>query len=135
MHILLIDDDADIREVFAIILRSQGYEVEEAVDGLDALARLHGPEDSLPSLILLDLMMPRLDGEGFMRALKGDPRLRDIPVWIISGHPEAREKATELGAQGCFLKPIDLDQALAAFRRVENSRRSGSARREFTSRA
>ena len=130
MRILVVDDDDDIREVLGLILRSQGYEVDEAVDGLDALSRLQADEGALPSVIVLDLMMPRLDGEGFMRALMREPRLRDIPVWIISGHAEACDKATELGARGCLLKPIDLDQALAALRSTErppeNTARGGA---------
>lgn len=111
MHILIVDDDEDIREVLGLILRSAGHQVEEAADGIDALARLRG--GSSPSLILLDMMMPRLDGEGVMKAMKSDPRLACIPVWIISGHPAARERASQLGAVGCLVKPIKMEHLLA----------------------
>jgi CheY-like chemotaxis protein len=111
MRILIVDDDEDIREVLSLILRAEGHEVEEAIDGLDALARLR--ERGPPSLILLDMMMPRLDGEGFMKALKGDPRFSHVPVWVLSGHPAAREKALRLGAAGCLVKPVELEQVSA----------------------
>ena len=119
MHILIVDDDEDIREVLSIILRSEGHQVEEAADGLDALARLR--KGSAPSLILLDMMMPRLDGEGFTREMRSDPRIADVPVCIISGHTAAREKALQLGAIGCLVKPIELEQLAAILQRVDET--------------
>lgn len=116
MHILIVDDDEDIREVLALILGSLGHQVETAADGLDALDRLHG--GSRPSLILLDLMMPRLDGEGLIRRMQGDPRLSHIPIYIITGHPTARAQAVQLGAAGCLVKPIELEQLLAMIQSV-----------------
>lgn len=116
MHILIVDDDDDIREVLAIVLRSEGHEVEEAVDGLDALVRLR--RGCSPSLILLDLMMPRLDGEGLTREVRSDPRIAHVPVCVISGHPAAREKASQLGAVGYLVKPIELEQLSALIHSV-----------------
>jgi CheY-like chemotaxis protein len=55
-------------------------------------------------------MMPRLDGEAFIKLIRAEPRLAHIPVVIISGHHAARQKAFELGAEGCLVKPIDLDE-------------------------
>jgi CheY-like chemotaxis protein len=120
MNILLVDDDPDIREVLALVLRAEGHQVEEAGDGLQALAWLR--EGSAPSLILLDLMMPRLDGEGFTRELRGDPRLAWIPICILSGHHAARETALQLGAVGCLVKPIELEQLSAILRSVAGTR-------------
>jgi CheY-like chemotaxis protein len=106
MRILLVDDDDDARETLGLILRAEGHDVEEAVDGSDALERLrHG---SHPSLVLLDMMMPHLDGEGFMRTMKSDERIRDTKVVIVSGHQSVSQKADELGAFGYLVKPIDL---------------------------
>ncbi len=119
MHILIVDDDDDIREVLGLVLRSDGHWVDEAVDGVDALARLQ--TSSLPSLILLDLMMPRLDGEGFVNAMRKDARLRDIPVCILSGDDAARKKAEELGSIECLVKPIELRQLTAIIRDVETA--------------
>lgn len=116
MHILMVDDDEDIREVVSLILQEEGHDVAQAEDGFDALKQLHHGDH--PSVILLDLMMPRLDGEGFMRALRSDPHTADIPVIIMSGHRIARQTAAELGASACLVKPIDLDQLLDAIDRA-----------------
>lgn len=111
MHILIVDDDEDIRAVLGLILRAQGHRVDEAADGMDALARLRRGRE--PGLVLLDLMLPRLDGEGLIRAMRNDPRLAGIPVCIVSGHHAARDKAQELGSVACLVKPIELDQLTA----------------------
>jgi CheY-like chemotaxis protein len=113
MHILIVDDDDDIRGLLGLILSAQGHSVDEAADGQHALSRLRSGDGRRPSIILLDLMMPRLDGEGFIREARQDPRLMEIPVWIISGHPAAQQRAMRLGATGCLVKPIDLDQLLS----------------------
>lgn len=116
MDILIVDDDDDIREVLALVLRSQGHEVEEAIDGLDALVRLRRGRP--PSLILLDLMLPRLDGEGLTREVRSDPRIAHVPVCIISGHPAVREKASQLAAVGYLVKPIEIEQLSALLRGI-----------------
>jgi CheY-like chemotaxis protein len=117
MRILVIDDDNDTREIISEVLAAEGHEVRGAGDGLLALAELqHGGR---PSLILLDMMMPRLDGEGFMRALRSDPGLADIPVVILTAHPAARKKAAELGAAGCLLKPVELVDLIATIERTQ----------------
>ncbi len=117
MKILVIDDDEDIREVLQLVLDTQGHDVETAVDGIDALARLRA--GALPDLIILDLMMPRLDGEDLMRMLARDPALARIPVIIVTGHETGRTKAAELGAVACMVKPLELDDLLAAVHRAE----------------
>ena len=116
MHIMIVDDDDDIRSVLGLVLRSEGHQVEEAVDGIDALARLTA--GSHPALILLDMMMPRLDGEGFMNTLKREHRNADASVFILSGHDAARQRAVELGAAGCLVKPVELDDLLSVVERV-----------------
>jgi CheY-like chemotaxis protein len=114
--ILIVDDDEDIREVLGLVLQAEGHWVEGAADGLEALDRLR--RGNPPSLVLLDLMMPRLDGEGVLRAMSGDPRLSHIPVCIISGHQDARDRAARLGAIGSLVKPIELDQLSAVIDRA-----------------
>src|SRR4051812_42605664 len=111
MHILIVDDDDDIREVLAVVLQAEGHQVEAAADGLEALDRLR--RGSPPSLILLDLMMPKLDGESFMKVMARDSHLAHIPVCILTGHQDAREKAVRLGAVGYLVKPIELEQLTA----------------------
>ncbi len=124
MRILVIEDDQDIRDILEIVLAAEGYEVQTAADGAAGLDHLRG--GVLPSLILLDMMMPRLDGEGFLKAMRGNPSTADIPVVIVTGHPAARAKAAELGASGCLMKPVELVELLSAIRRTE--RRTGRAR-------
>jgi len=118
MHILVIDDDKDIRDMLDMVLAVEGYEVATASDGVAGLDRLR--VGARPSLILLDMMMPRLDGEGFFRAMRSNPNTADIPVVILTGHPSARKKAVELGAAGCLVKPVELLDLLSAIRRAES---------------
>ena len=117
MSILVIDDDSDIRDILGLVLGAEGYEVETAVDGVAGLDRLRaGPR---PSLILLDMMMPRLDGEGFLEAMRRDPSTAGIPVVILTGHPAARKKAAELGAAGYLVKPVELLELLSTILEAE----------------
>jgi CheY-like chemotaxis protein len=118
MRILIVDDDQDIREILSLVLAAQGHEVTTAVDGVAAIEQLH---NGRPALILLDMMMPRLDGEGFLKAMRGDPNTTDIPVVILTGHPQARQKAAELGTLGCLVKPVELIELLHV---VEEARRA-----------
>src|SRR5947209_11642724 len=105
--VLIVDDDADIREVMKIFLESDGYHVSVAADGLDALEQLRtGPR---PRLIILDLMMPRLDGEQFLKQLRPS-HFADIPIVIMSGCTSAETKARELMAACCLMKLVESEQ-------------------------
>ena len=105
--ILVIDDDADIRELIKILLESDGYDVNIASDGVEALEQLRsGP---LPGLIILDLMMPRIDGEEFMKQVR-QPRYGHIPVVVMSGYNAAQKQARELDADSCLMKPIEVEE-------------------------
>jgi CheY-like chemotaxis protein len=108
MDILVVDDDADTREMLGLVLREAGHHVSEATDGMHALELWRA--GSRPSLILLDMMMPRMDGEAFLRTLGRELRRAGTEVYVISGHRSVREKAEELGASGYFVKPVDLDR-------------------------
>lgn len=112
--IMIVDDDEDIRDITKLLLESAGYAVLTAMDGIDAWRLLNA--GARVSLILLDMMMPRMDGEQFLQSLRGSPRA-DLPVVIMSGHTAARQKARELGANGCLIKPVDLDELLETVRR------------------
>jgi CheY-like chemotaxis protein len=107
--LMVVDDDEDIREMAKLVLESEGHCVATAADGLEAWQRLEAGES--PSLILLDLMMPRMDGEQFLHALRASARA-SIPVVIMSGHNAASVKARELDANDCLTKPIELDDLL-----------------------
>jgi CheY-like chemotaxis protein len=108
--ILVVEDDLDIREVMRMVLEASGYVVFEAGDGAEALdvVRAHPP-----GLILLDLMMPGMDGIQFREAQLQDPDIASIPVVIVSGGGGVPEKAAELGAAGYLVKPTDMHRMLA----------------------
>ncbi len=107
-RLLIVDDDSDIREVLMSILEAQGYEVAGAADGLEALERLaKGPP---PSLIILDLMMPRMNGVQLLERMRAMPRFADIPVLVLSGDAHGRELTAKLGVRACLLKPIELTE-------------------------
>jgi CheY-like chemotaxis protein len=114
LKVLIIDDDADIRELLKIVLEADGYHVNIAVDGADALTQLGA--GLWPALILLDLMMPRLDGEQFMKKMRGT-RYAKIPVVLLSGHSAAAKKADDLHAASCLNKPVEVEELLDTVRR------------------
>ena len=111
--ILVVDDDPDVRTLLETCLSLAGFDVRTASNGSDALMRLH---DSSPFLILLDLMMPVMDGVEFRRRQCAQPRYRDIPVVCLSARHDAGKTATSLGLAGFFGKPFDLEALLAAVR-------------------
>ncbi len=112
--ILVVDDDPDIRDMMELVLAMRGYRVQSARDGVDALEQLEsGPP---PALVLLDLMLPQIDGIEVVRAMKANPKLAPIPVVIISGDSAAREKARIGGAAACLLKPVELEELLQTVR-------------------
>lgn len=103
---MIVDDDADIRETLAELLGDRGYDVLTAADGAAGLQLLRCSAVP-PRLILLDLMMPVLDGYGFLREQRADPRLAGVPVAVITaGHAVDRAR---LGEQvPVIAKPFNL---------------------------
>ncbi len=108
--ILLIDDDPDIRVSLAEVLRLEGYPVETAGNGAEGLERLK--RDSPPCVILLDLMMPIMDGWQFRAKQLTEPDLAQLPVIILSATTEIRRHAAELNVAGFVSKPFLLDRLL-----------------------
>jgi CheY-like chemotaxis protein len=111
--VLVVDDDPDVRALLEMCLALEGFEVLTAANGRHALLRLN---ETAPALILLDLMMPVMDGVEFRRQQRAQPRLRDIPVLCLSARHDARKTATDLGFAGFVSKPFDLDTVIAAVR-------------------
>ena len=109
--VLIADDHADTRFTLRQILESEGYRCAEAADGREAveLARLCPPR-----LVLLDLMMPEVDGFTAAEQLRADPRTRGIRVHCLTAldFPAARRAALRSGCAGFFTKPLDVDQLL-----------------------
>jgi CheY-like chemotaxis protein len=120
--ILLVEDDFDVREALAETLREEGYAVECANDGVEALTYLRG--GGTPGLILLDLMMPRMNGSEFRLVQKKDPLLSQYPVVLLSADGRMREKAAALETAGAIRKPIDLDELIGVIERFRTA--SGS---------
>ena len=110
-HILLVEDDFAIRETVADVLTGEGFEVACARDGADALRQL-GDGSPPPGLILLDLMMPVMDGWSFRSAQREDPRLAAIPVVLVSTGAGAEGTLEALAPDGLLPKPFDLDQLI-----------------------
>ncbi|HZZ83729.1 MAG TPA: response regulator [Anaeromyxobacteraceae bacterium] len=106
LSILVVDDDHDVREALRDCLRDAGHEVATAGNGLEALTWLHTHRS--PSLVLMDYMMPYLDGAQTRAAMLSDPDLRRIPVVMLTADGRAREQVRALAFEGCFEKPVDL---------------------------
>jgi signal transduction histidine kinase len=109
-EILVVDDDVAFRRELMEALAAEGYSVIEASDGRQALnyVRTHGA----PSLVLLDLMMPIMDGWEFVATIRSDAALASIPVVVMSGLEKAEINTSLLGATGYLRKPPSLDQLL-----------------------
>jgi len=114
--ILVVEDDPDIRFGLAVLLEDEGYEVLTAANGREALARLH-TLSVLPSLILLDLMMPDMDGWEFRAEQRRDAVLATIPVIILSAAGDLAARTTKLGAVGVMQKPVQVSDLLKAIKR------------------
>lgn len=116
--ILLVDDDLDIREALTDTLEDRGFVVVSAANGLEALELLRNMTIR-PSVILLDLMMPIMDGYGFLDAQRKDPELAAIPVAIITaGHGVDRDR---LASAPVVPKPIKVPHLLSVLQRLQAS--------------
>jgi len=111
-RVLVVDDDPDILDALSEILEVEGYDVQRARNGREALQRL---EQGLPDLVLLDLMMPVMDGWEFARSLDPDAR---PPIIVLSADRNVSVKAQEIGALGWLAKPFELSELLAVVRRA-----------------
>ena len=114
--VLLVEDDEDIRVSVGEILREEGFNVVVAVDGGDALRYLRNAAEA-PRLILLDLMMPVMDGWAFRAAQLADERLAAIPVVILSAATDVRRHAAQLHVEDYLVKPLDVPLLLNAVER------------------
>ena len=122
--VMLVEDDRDLRDTFKTLLEINGFEVLSAENGQDALDQLRS-STTLPDLILLDIMMPVMDGQAFRRIQMGDPRLREIPVVVTSADLNAEEKIQTSPVAAILEKPSGWDQILGVIRRFARSRPPG----------
>ncbi|NBD09956.1 MULTISPECIES: response regulator transcription factor [Corallococcus] len=115
--LLVVDDDMDIRDALQDALELEGYAVQLAADGLEALERLRSSEPR-PQLILLDLMMPRMDGVAFREALRHERACSDIPVLVASADLDVRDTVDGMGVAGYLRKPLDLSALLLTVKQL-----------------
>jgi CheY-like chemotaxis protein len=113
--ILVVEDDPDIRETVAQILEDEGYAPVVAENGQEAMRRLD--QGLRPRLILLDLMMPIMDGWQFREEQRKSPQVADIPVIVISADGNVGQKAVAIGATSHIRKPIGIDALLEVVQR------------------
>jgi CheY-like chemotaxis protein len=113
-EVLVVEDDYAIRETLRDLLQDEGYPVLSASNGQEALTLL---EHCSPRLILLDLMMPVMDGREFRLAQRSDPALARIPVVVISADHSLEHKVEGLAVDGWLAKPFDLDALLMTLKR------------------
>ena len=118
MKILIVEDDANSRTYLERALKSQGYSVESAANGV---AGLEQAEQSPPDLIISDIMMPEMDGFELCRRVKTDERLRSIPFVFYTAtyvEPKDEKLAMALGASRFLIKPMELDDFFRAIKAV-----------------
>lgn len=113
--VLVVDDDADLRETMVMLLEDEGYQVASAANGREAL--LYLKRCPPPCLILLDLMMPLMNGWEFRQRQRQDPALASIPVLVMSAVADSGPPVSSLGAEDCLVKPVSMDVLLDKIRR------------------
>ena len=119
-RILVVEDDPDLREALAEILRDEGYSVDGASHGAEALAFLRHGAGGSTCLILLDLTMPVMNGWQFRDVQRRDPDLSRIPVVVLSAAERLADQLEPLGVQAFIRKPIELSRLLDAIRQYCN---------------
>ena len=135
-RILVVDDDALLRSSVAAVLADEGYEVDLAGDGVDALAKIHA---NPPDVILLDLLMPRMNGKALLETLHASAATSGISVLVMTAlHGFESHRTLALGAKDLVEKPFDIDEllnkvALAVYR-ARTGREGGHAPAEPASR-
>jgi CheY-like chemotaxis protein len=105
--VLVVEDDHESREQLAFLVRRRGCRVRTAADGAEALRML--AQAPLPSLVILDLMMPVMDGWQTRAAMAANPAWASIPVVLLSGIEDIEDQVRTLRADGCITKPIELE--------------------------
>ena len=124
-RVLVVDDEADLVRILQFGLQSIGYQVETACDGQEALKKAR---EMKPDIILLDLMLPKLDGYKVCRLLKFDERYKNIPIIILSARTQEGDQllAMEMGANRFITKPYDFQEVLGHIETLLKSVPTGS---------
>jgi CheY-like chemotaxis protein len=120
-RVLVVDDDPDLVQLISGMLEILGYPVVTAANGVEALDAV---DRERPALVVLDARMPILDGKGFSNSLK-DKGVK-IPILVITGAPDARKWAQDIGADGYLAKPFELTDLLEAVQRLVVDNQDGA---------
>ena len=110
--VLIVEDDADTRMALAEVLQDVNYRPLHAANGAAALQELRAATTA-PCVILLDVMMPIMDGKSFRAEQQKDPALSEIPVVVLSAHADLDSAAVQMQAAGFLRKPVELSALLA----------------------
>lgn len=113
--VMLVDDDKDVRDALAELLREEGYEVTVASSGRDALSQLEA--GVTPSLMLVDVMMPEMDGFELCERCSPNPRLLPVPRFLLTATPHLEERAAKASALGILEKPVAVERLLEVVQR------------------
>lgn len=109
-RVLMVEDEAALREVLAEYLRAEGFDVDLAVNGVEALRMAR---QSTPDVLILDVNMPVLDGVAVLETWTADADLGAVPVVLVSATPSLSRLATQFGVRASLAKPFDLDVLVA----------------------
>ena len=112
-RILVVDDEPDIMDVATVRLKHLGYEIIPAIDAEEALEIL---QRDTPDLILLDLLLPKMQGDELCKNLKSDDRYKNIPIILFTAsaiRPRLFEKIKEMGADDCIMKPFEPEELIS----------------------
>jgi chemosensory pili system protein ChpA (sensor histidine kinase/response regulator) len=125
-YVLVVDDSLTVRKITSRLLTREGFEAGTARDGVDALQVL---AERVPDVILLDIEMPRMDGFEFAKTVKTDPKLRNIPIIMITSRtaPKHRARAAEIGVEVYLGKPYQEEELLQQIRQAVRGRLAPTA--------
>ena len=117
MKILTVDDSRTMRDMLRLALTSAGYDVVQAIDGVDGLAVL---ERESPDVVITDINMPKMDGFGFIEGARKRERFRVLPILVLTteSDPEKKQRARSAGATGWIVKPFNPTKLVDVIRRV-----------------
>ncbi len=104
-----MDDDPILLKLFEAFLAGKGFQVETAVDGLEGLEKV---KKNPPDLVMLDVIMPRMDGYSFLREIKKDPKFRNLPIVVLTAREMMRDVFVQEGIKDYVIKPCDPEEVL-----------------------
>ncbi|MFL5759991.1 MAG: response regulator [Thermomicrobiales bacterium] len=115
IRLLVVEDDTTIRDLLTEVMLVEGFEIQCAANGLDALTIL---TSWVPDIIILDLMMPVMDAEAFRQYQLAMPAVANVPILVLSALNDLHDRAEAIGADAVVAKPFDLDTLVNAVRRL-----------------